>query len=572
MSLQDFIYALEVGTLRVWLLRLGIASLVALLGFYYLVSQFNGFNNPDSMDLAQVGRQIVTGNGYTTKFIRPAVLKAMTGDGTGLHPDFNRFPELVHPPLYPYVTAAIFKISKVPLDVSLEKVKEFRQFRPETLLAGFGLICLALSLPVFYVWMWRAFDDRVALLASIFMAGCDLLWMNAVTGLATSLLILLMCVAGLAINEALFLEESEEEKTLPILIWLAGAGLCVGLAVLARYSMVALLLPFAALGFLAFRNRLFCGLVTTIIPLALCIPWFLRNLNQCGNPFGYAWMEIFAQDSMLWRAFGDGEQGAMGLKPMLHYAALGLSNICGNGSAFFGGVLVPGLFMAGLLHVFRRHRAQAARWFWLGVLVLLALCNSAIVKDLDPATHPHLNSMLVLTPVLSGYAAAFLFVMLERLKLSSPILQIPVLVLVCAFQMLPMTVRVLQRNAAPYAYPPYFPPIFFVIKHWIEPEEIQASDVPWAGAWYCDRVTVWIPQKKKDFGELQDDRCRIVAMLITPESTNRPMFDQIERGEFEDWQGLIKRMDFRSLPLPFLTALPPNKGDYLYLADRTRWK
>ncbi|NJK90968.1 MAG: glycosyltransferase family 39 protein [Blastochloris sp.] len=433
------------------------------------------------------------------------------------------------------------------------------------------MLLLVGAIAVFYVWMIRAFDDRVALLASLLIVVTDLVWQFAISGLNVPLLLLLVSGMGAAWNEALRAEEDEADVW--ALVWIGVAAVLGALAFLTRYSMMAFPLALMFGAAFSFRQRIPALVITVLVPLLIAAPWLLRNMQLTGNPFGFAWVGIYAFDSVLWRTFGEHPAAYMGLKQLVKAVVFGLGNQLENMGYFFGGFLLPGVFFASLLHTFRNSATQMSRWVWLIAAVLLVLFNASVIKQADPQVFLELNGLIVLIPILAAYSAAFLYTLMDRLKLPSNILQIPLVVLIVGLQLIPLGIKVVQKTPPRFAYPPYFPPVLFFIKDWLEPTELKSADIPWATAWYCDRVSLWIPHRKKDFYELNDFKFRISAMLFTPETSNRKMLTQIQMGEYAEWAPLIKRTKLEDLPLPFVTALPPNpEQDYLYFSDRVRWK
>jgi len=572
-NLQDLVYSLEVGDLRKWMLRAAVLFIVLLLGGYYLGTQFNGLKQPEAMDQAQIARQISQGEGFTTKFIRPIILKYSTEGKAKEEVDFQAMPDLVNPPVYPYLLAAAFKVTGVSFEVDKTKLKDFTTFRPEMVMGGFNLVCLVLAIAVFYTWMIRAFDDRVAIVASLLFIFTNSIWEFVISGLNVPLLLLLICCLGAALNEAFSADEDEEGSTLTPLLWLGLAAIVAGLAFMTRYSMVALPLTLILVAGFLFRNRVAALVITIGVPLLISMPWLIRNINLSGNPFGYAWVQVYSYDSSLWRTFSDSLGGSIGLKQLITAMALGLGNQVENLGFYLGGFLLPGLFFVALFHTYKKTNVQNSLYFWLAASSVLFVLNAVIVKQSDPQEKLELNGLIVLVPVLAAFGTAFLALLLDRLKLPSRILQLPIIAVVLFIQLIPLGINILQRNPPRFAYPPYFPPVLFFIKDWVEPNEIFSSDIPWASAWYSDRVSVWIPLKKKDFYEMNDFKFRIAAMLFTPETSNRKMLSQIQTGEYSEWAALIKRTDLKDLPLPFFTALPPNiEQDYLLFADRPRWR
>ncbi len=570
-DLQDLVYSLEVGVLRRWLIRSAVLLLMLLLAGYYLGAQFNGLSQPEAMDQAQIARQISQGEGFTTKFIRPVILKYETEKSSAGGVDLNSVPDLINPPLYPYLLAGAFKVTGVSFEVDKSKLMGYSSYRPEIIMGFLNILFFVAAMVIFYVWMSRSFDDRVAILASLLLVATDSIWQFVISGLNVPLLLLLICGLGAAFNEALRAEDEEQPGL--SLVWLGVAAFLAGLAFMTRYSMLAIPLALVIISGFVFQRRYPALIISLAVPALVSLPWMLRNIQLSGNPFGYAWLQIFAFDSVLWRTFSDSISGFIGLKPLIKAVALGMGNQLENLGFYFGGFLLPGLFFISLLHVFRRGTLQNGRWFWLLATVLVLIFNAAVIKLANPQESLELNGLIVLAPAFAAFGAAYAYTMIDRMKLPSSILSIPIVIMIVGIQLVPMGIKVLQKNPPPYAYPPYFPPVLFFIKDWIEPDELQSADIPWATAWYCDRTSIWIPYKKKDFYAMNDFKFKISAMLFTPETSNRKMLTQIQTGEYVEWASLIKRTELKDLPLPFFTALPPNpQQDYLYFSDRVRWR
>ncbi|MDX6767732.1 MAG: glycosyltransferase family 39 protein [Candidatus Methylacidiphilales bacterium] len=575
-GLQDIVYALEVGNLRRWILRLAVIILLAGLGIFYMVRQFNGLSEPMAMDLAQIGRQIALGHGFSTQFLRPMIIKEnKEKKNLAIPSDIQRSPDVIHAPLYPYLLGGAFKLTGTDFSVKITELKDFSVYPPEKVIIFTNILFLVLAVVVFYLWMLRSFDDRVAIISCGLLVASDLVWDLTISGLPLAPLMFLLCLAGFCINESLLAEESDAQTSAAA--WWATAALAVSGMGMTSYPMLVLVPAMVGFAFLVFVRRNLMVAIALVLPVLVCIPWIIRNINLTGNPFGFAWVEIFVDNGSMpgdsiWRVFGEDPSRAYGLKPLLRALALGLANISTNFSAFFGGAVIPCLFLAGLIHVFRRSHCQQSRWFWVASLTAVILCNAAIIKLRPVEEHLHLNLLLVFLPVLAGYGVAFLFVMINRLQLPSTILVIPIFAVVCLLQIIPLGVRLIQRPAPPYSYPPYFPPVFVLVGSWLDEKEIQAMDVPWAGAWYSNRTTIWLPLKREDFFALNDFTVKISAMLLTPYSSEKKLYSEVNTGEFRDWAPLIRRSDFRELPLPQVTVLPPNKDDYMYFSDKIRWR
>jgi hypothetical protein len=110
------------------------------------------------------------------------------------------------------------------------------------------------------------------------------------------------------------------------------------------------------------------------------------------------------------------------------------------------------------------------------------------------------------------------------------------------------------------------------MRSWFEPDELQASDLPAAEAWYSGRPTLWIPSTREDFLKIHDRVAPVFSILFTPASSDARLYSQIlaEKSEWVAWGDLIQRQKASDLPQAFATSLPPN-NEYLLLSIQKRW-
>src|SRR5438067_1797706 len=117
--IQDIIHKLEVaGGMRY--LRIGLVVL-ALIGVTVLYNYrcFRNMGTQEAMDSAQLARNIATGKGYTTYFIRPFSMFLLAREnGRRMPPGTRvgeltkvseRHPDIANAPLYPIVLAGLMK-------------------------------------------------------------------------------------------------------------------------------------------------------------------------------------------------------------------------------------------------------------------------------------------------------------------------------------------------------------------------------------------------------------------------------------------------------------------------------
>jgi hypothetical protein len=126
-------------------------------------------------------------------------------------------------------------------------------------------------------------------------------------------------------------------------------------------------------------------------------------------------------------------------------------------------------------------------------------------------------------------------------------------------------------------WPPYIPPYIAVLGQkdgWTEPDEVIASDMPWAVAWYADRKSLWLPDTIATFMDMHDyDRLHadIVGLYLTPVSGDTHFYGDITKGEFREWMPFIMRnLTSRNFPFHAVTVLPLD-NECIFYADRNRW-
>ena len=124
-------------------------------------------------------------------------------------------------------------------------------------------------------------------------------------------------------------------------------------------------------------------------------------------------------------------------------------------------------------------------------------------------------------------------------------------------------------------WPPYVPPYIAVINDWMKPNEITATDMPWAVAWYADRRAVWLPDTVRSYTEMSDYNLlggRINAIYLTPISGGQNTLQDILKGECKDWATVILRsVDLQKFPLKWATLLGL-ENECAFFSDHDRQK
>ncbi len=578
-GLQSIVYAIEVGGIRWWITRGVLVAVWLGLALFYFLSEFVGFRHAEAMDQAQIARQVAEGKGFTTQFIRPLAIWQLKDSGTAMGEiDLLNFPDTVNPPLHPLVNAVAFKLLGVSFDIAQDEIKDFRVFRPERVVLAVSLGFLFLTTLMVYVWGRWLFDDIVAVTATIFLMTTALVWEFAVSGLSTMLVMFCLTTAGLSLHVALASEE--DGRTWLGVAGVAVAALFIGLAAMTNYVFGWLVIPLILVAAFGFSRRWIAVPVAFGVFILVCAPWWMRNVALVGHPFGLAWVSAFMDGGLfpgqsIWRTLELNVWQIVSPREVIRDVVRGVMNQSMAFAALCGGFVIAGLVVGCIFHRFRAWSASVQHWFWGGAVAIVVVLGG-VVFPADSAQWQSANHVLPFLPVLLIFAVAFLYVLLDRIQLPLSLLKYCVVGIVLAAHSLPLVRDFLAPPGRIFAYPPYFPPILALTKPWSEPGEISCGDIPWAQAWYQNRVSVWLPRDKDQFFEINDLMRPIVMVLVTPASTNSRYVSEIRKGEWKEWTDLILRRTGDRAILPFAIPLPPPgppaEGEYFLLSDRPRWQ
>jgi hypothetical protein len=298
-----------------------------------------------------------------------------------------------------------------------------------------------------------------------------------------------------------------------------------------------------------------------------------RNYSVCGNPFGLA----------IYDAVGgalspeDGYLRNIENAPPLASASVmskvknGVRSQLEGIFSFLGMNLAAGAFFLALLHPFRSHVTSLFRWcvvlMWGGALIGMgAFGLNGVVSS---------NQMHVLfVPVFVFYGLAFLLVLWSRWDIAFPVLRLIYISLIVALCAIPLLATLVAGRGSPINWPPYVPPFIGILGDWFGEDEVVASDMPWAVAWYAQRKSLLLPDSVKSFNNINDYRrvgVPISGLYLTPVTGNLRLFSDIYKGAYKEWALLLTRPPrVEGFALPYYTALPI-EGECIIFADRDRW-
>jgi len=579
-SLQDWVYEVEAGWTRLLLVRVALLLIVFGLAAWIGLREFNGLRTMEAMDLAQQGRQLALGKGFTTKMIRPLALWQLRANKGNQAPSMSEFPETLTPPLYPLLLSGVFRLGKLSkvldFEVPPEKAKGFSVYAPDYVPLGINMLAIIFGSVFVFLWGAKQFDLGVGILSTVFFLGCSVLWDYAIQGGSSCLVVFLYGVVGW-ISCGLMQDKDQddiESKERGGAFWTFLCGFVFALLPLVQIIQIWPCLFFLVILCFNLRRNQWAFLLGAMIPLGIFLAWLGKLWLLTGNPVGLNWAYFLWDSSnypgnMVWRTFSFDIEKTNVWRRVTGSVLKGLSLIVGKGPGLCGGTVVGALALVSLLHHYRQKSAALGRNVWGIVAITLVIVCSFVFRDAGDLGSPILIALL---PAACVYGSAFLWISIERWKFEIDLLGKLVACVVALVACSPTLVRFAVPESPPFSYPPNYPPIFIFMRTWFEPNELQASDLPWAEAWYADTPTLWIPTTRDDFMKIHDRVSPIFSILFTPMSSDVKMYSQMlnDNSEWGQWADLIRRQKPPDLPQAFATSLPPN-NDYLLLSLQKRW-
>jgi 4-amino-4-deoxy-L-arabinose transferase-like glycosyltransferase len=568
MALQETVRDIDSGTTAKFL-KIGMITLIIIgMILLYFMVQFRGLANESAMDQAQIARSLISGEGFTTRYIRPLAIRVLSD--LGKPTDKAHFPEFYNAPLMPMLDAAVL----FPVKNSLQMSPTETLSMGDRVLAALGIVLLFAGIFVWYRVALLIFDQTLALIAAGLLLVTDLMWQYALSGLPQLFLILLF---GLVTFCAVQAKKSDDEEIEPgdhsrrTLLWLSGSALALGLMSL-THGVTAFLLPgYLAFIILGFHARITSFLLTLAIYLLTVSPWLIHNIIVCHNPFGLTIYLALAgagiTESEVMRGVNTGLALGGGLATKFKG---GFMDQGAHLWEYLGLNLAAIFFLPSIMHPFRSPMASLWRWIilimWFSMTVGMTLFG---VKGAISGNQLH----LLFLPIFVIYGTAFLLVLWNRLNFSLPALRIIFLTGIFLISGAPMILTLLAGQQARIQWPPYVPPFISVLGKWFEPHEVLCSDMPWGVAWYANRKCLLLPESIHAFDEISDYGTlgtSIVGLYLTPISGQED-FMTLVKGPYKDWGPVIMRtISLENFALKSFTPLPID-GECILYADSDRW-
>jgi hypothetical protein len=561
---QTAIHSLEQGKLAP-LLR-AFAGVVVLLAvaLLYLFVQFTGFDSPTAMDQGQISRSLASGEGFSTKYIRPLALWQLNHAEKPI--PAGNFPDFLQPPLSPLVNTIPLLLAKSHWDMTPKDIV----YAGDRAIAIFSTLLFLAAVAVGYFVARRLFDASLALVACLLALVTDILWKFSLSGLPHMLLLLLLMVASWMIVRAMDEQETAPQAP-PLKKWLlqAGIGALFGLMTLSHWLACWFFFGYLFFAFFYFRPRILplAALATFLVVLT---PWIVRNIQVCGHPFGIALFPL-GQDMTLVRSLEpDFSDLFYGFKMKVR---TGIVDQMGALFSYLGLNLAALAFFGSLFHPFKSPTAARFRWCILAMWVAAVLGMAAYGPITNAVSDPQLHSVFI--PLMIFYGLAFLLVLWNRLGFQHSLFRLIFNAVIVILAAIPMLLTLFAGQARSVNWPPYVPPYIAILGDWYDPQEALCSDMPWAVAWYANRKCLLLPDTPKTMIEISDYDiigAPIQGLYLTPITGDARFLSDIATGEYKAWAGLITRQpqSVKAFPLKAATLLPVD-GKVVLFADHDRW-
>ena len=585
-QVQELVHRIEEGRWAKWV-QLGalLSVMVAMFGAFILDpwgwGLYKGLNHPKAMEQAQIARELARGNGFSSKMIRPMVY-SFYKEKKGVFPAGN-IPDVYHAPLWPATLAPFLQLAKIwpdslipfrpPAKDRWQLTTRDYVYMADRAISAVAMIFFFLSVLISYLIVRRLFDHLIAIWTVLLMLGCNLFWQYSLSGLPQMMMLFFFSCALYTLVRAM---EIRVEQRWPW-GWLVCVAFFFGLLTLTHGIGAWTFAGALFFSIFYFKPHLKTALLMSSIFLLVYSPWLYRTYKVSGNPFGVsgycALEQIKGAENTIMRSQ---DIDLSGLSPSTYRRKIQVqaTSQMGNLVTALGGVLVAPVFFLALLHLFKNSLPRKFRWalFSMWLFSSLGMGVFAMNDEGNPLASNDLNVLFI--PMFTAFGMAFVLVLWTRLEINVKMALYGFYALIFGVCTLPLFNYILMSNKSPVQWPPYVPPYIAIMRDWTQPNEIIASDMPWAVAWYADRKSLWLPITIQNFLDLNDYQRlggKIAGIYITPVSGNKSLIGEIVKGDYKDWAPFILRnVNIKDFPLKAVTAMPLD-NQCIFYSDRDRW-
>jgi hypothetical protein len=535
----------------------------------YTATQFRGLTSAEAMEYAQLGRNISLRGGLTTKSVRPVSMWKVSSQSPDNNSRIGGHPDLFHAPAYPAVLGAGFKLFEVAgIDpFNLPEGGTSLSAEQWVIIPVNHLFSILTGCIVFLLGK-RLFSREIGFLGMTIYYLSNLVWADSVSGLNISM----ACFFVAAAFYAMAISTLNRRDHGSLFSWIFPFLLSIiftGIAILTRYIAVAVvpgIMLYVWLMSGRFRGGTRFALVYAVLGLLIVAPWLYRNHTLSGNPLGMAGHAALSEtaaypdrsfERQLHPEFSD-VKVSMQLREkwVSNYSEKYPSVIPGLG----GGILMA-MFLTTFFYRFVRPQVNYLQW-GLGLALLLTVVIAGFYSKTS------IDMIHVFWPFVILYGLAFFYILIDRLDLGVRIYIIGIKCLMVLLCLIPLALAIMPPHAT-RPYPPYYAPLIKQVSEMLNEREVMCTDMPWATAWYGDRVSILLPRDIEDFYEINDYRQYISGMYITTITKNKPFVRQLLDGPERSWLPVLSGRPPPDFPLKQGVSL--NRQDQIFLSDRNRW-
>ncbi|MCF7847556.1 MAG: glycosyltransferase family 39 protein [Kiritimatiellales bacterium] len=569
-SLHDIVYSIDTGTglkiIRASLYTLFLVVLILL----YTATQFRGLKDAEAMDLAQVGRNITLQGGMQTKCVRPLTMWKISQVTPEGNPRILNHPDILHAPAYPAVLAIGFKIfDLMGVDIfSLSQRGGSVLPAEQWLLIPINHLFAALTGFIVYMMGGRLFSKEIGFLGMTTYFLSNVVWADSISGLGITMACFFSAAAFYCIVVSMLNRRDRDSMAAWAVPFILSILFAAG-AFLTRYITVAIVPGMAFYAWLMagrFRGGTRYAIVIVLLFGVIVSPWLYRNFKLCGNPMGMAAYTVMIDtskypDNALERSSEPEFKAKSVWTNMKHKWIKNYSGEYQNRLPAMGGGVLMALFLTTFLYHFVRPQVNCLRW-GVGLSILLMMIVAGFFGEST------IRMLHIFWPFVVLYSLAFFTILIDRLDLGLRLYNLILKCAIVAVAALPLVFTLLPPHGN-HPYPPYYAPIISQVSNMLTPREVMCTDMPWATAWYGDRVSVLLPQNLDDFYEINDYKQYISGLYITTLTKNKPFVRALLDGPEKSWLPILSGRYPPDFPLKKGVAL--NRQDQIFISDRDRW-
>jgi hypothetical protein len=570
-TLHDIVYSIDTGT-GLKIIRVSLYILVLLvIVMVYTATQFRGLKTEEAMDLAQLGRNMSVQNGMVTKCVRPLTMWQMQQVTPGEDPRIGNHPDLFHPPAYPALLAAGFRFFElIGVDVFAlpEGGRGVAMPAEQWIILPMNHTFAILTGLLVFLLGKRLFSREIGFLGMTIYYLSNIVWQDSISGLNITMAGFFVTASFYTMVIGMLNRRDGESKLFWMLPYLISI-VCAAIAFLTRYIAIAAvpgLCLFAWLMCGRFRGGTRFVVIFVLLFSFMIAPWLIRNQRLCGNPIGMAGHSALAgspqyPDNSLDRTYNPEfsfkkTSTALKQKWILNYSGEHHSVI-----PALGGGLLMAFFITTFFYHFVRPQVNYLRW-GLGISLLLTVIIAGFFSESS------IRMINVFWPFVILYGMAFFYILIDRLDLGVRMYNLGLKCLIVVLAIIPFGLTLMPPHAN-HPYPPYHAPIISRVGEMLNPREVMVTDMPWATAWYGDRVSILLPNNLDEFYEINDYKQYISGLYFTTITKDKPFVSELLDGPEKSWLPVLSGRPPPDFPLKEGIGL--NRQDQLFLSDRDRW-